>query len=76
MARTIGFSAQVYEGISILMPVMQASAVPEQFDKLVIYAVSTLIVMYVSIGLISYLAFAGSVKQIATQLLPQNDILT
>lgn len=75
MVRTVGFSVYVYEGISVLMPIMQASAVPEQFDKLLIYAVATLMFLYSSIGLISYLAYAGRMKQIATQLLPQDELL-
>ena len=62
MATTMGFVIYVYEGIGILMPVMQACDCPEVFDKLLISAVGTLTVAFMVFGTFSYLAY-GNMKE-------------
>lgn len=72
----VGFSIYVYEGIGVLMPIMQASEVPEQFDDILFWAVFTLICLYVSLGLVCNLAY-GQMKgiQAITMALPAEDRL-
>lgn len=55
----IGYAIYTYEGIGILMPCMQACACPEKFDQIVIAAVATLTVMYITYGTLAYLAFGA-----------------
>ena len=62
----VGFAVYVFEGIGILMPVMQASDCPEKFDGILIAAVSTLSVAYCIFGTLAYLAYGNMKEQIAT----------
>ena len=55
----VGFSIYIYEGIGILMPVMQASECPEIYDKILIAAMVTLTAIYVVFGSMTYLAYGN-----------------
>lgn len=57
MWSVVGFSIYVYEGIGVLMPIMQASEVPEQFDDILFWAVLTLVFIYTGLGVVTYFAF-------------------
>lgn len=53
----VGFSIFTYEGIGILMPVMQACECPEKFDQILVAAIMTLTVAYIIFGNVCYMAF-------------------
>ena len=57
MWSTVGFAIYTYEGIGILMPVMQACECPEKFDKILSAAIITLTIAYITFGTICYFAF-------------------
>ena len=46
----VGFSCFVYEGIGIVMPIMNNCECPEKFDKILLYAILTLTVVYCFFG--------------------------
>lgn len=73
MWTTLGYAIYTLEGIGVLMPIMQACDCPEKFDKILTAGVSTLTVMFLIFGTLSYLAFGNMKEQMATQLLPQGD---
>lgn len=54
-ANIIGFSCYAYEGIGCVMPIMQACDCPEHFDKILMLALLTLAVVYISYSEIVYL---------------------
>lgn len=70
----VGFSIYVFEGIGVLMPVMQASEVPEDFDKIFICANITITIIYVSLGTCAYLAYGNLHVQSITEALPNDDL--
>ena len=57
----IGFSIFVYEGVGIVMPIMQTCECPEKFDKLLVAAIATLTVVYIGISSLAYFAY-GEMK--------------
>jgi hypothetical protein len=59
---TVGFSIYIFEGIGVLMPIMQACECPEIFDKLFMYAATTLIFIFCSLGSLSYIAYGTMTK--------------
>lgn len=63
----LGFSIYVYEGIGVLMPIMQACDCPEKFDSILVRAVITLTFFYIGFSLVCNLAW-GTMgdKQIIT----------
>jgi hypothetical protein len=63
MWSVVGFSIYVYEGIGVLMPIMQASECPDEFDNILFWAVLTLVFIYTGLGIVTYFAF-GSMKGI------------
>jgi proton-coupled amino acid transporter len=68
---TLGFSVYMFEGIGILMPVMQACDCPEIFDSIIQSVVATITIIYILLGEITYFAYGTANKQLATQMLPQ-----
>ena len=71
----VGFAAYNFEGIGIVMPVMQRTAVPEMFDKLLAAAIGTMFVTFVSFGTVCYLAYGSDMvnEQIVTEMLPADN---
>lgn len=67
----LGYAIYAFEGVGILMPVMQACECPEKFDKILIAALATLTLAFVVYGTMSYLAFGNMKEQMVTQMLPQ-----
>lgn len=68
---TLGYSVYCFEGIGIVMPVMQSSAEPAQFKSALIAAITTLTVVYIAFGEIGYLTWGSGIDQaLATEMLP------
>jgi proton-coupled amino acid transporter len=53
----IGFSIYVFEGIGVIMPIMQACEYPEKFDTILVSAVICLTVVYCIFSFICNLAW-------------------
>lgn len=58
----IGFSCYAYEGIGVVMPIMQACECPEKFDKILFYAILTLTIIYVSFADLCYLILGNNLN--------------
>ena len=72
----VGFSIFFYEGIGVLMPIMQTSECPEKFDKILVLAMITVTVLFISLGLAGYLAFGNMAGvQAITMEMPYSDLL-
>jgi proton-coupled amino acid transporter len=71
----ISFSIYSFEGIGIVMPIMQTTAVPERFGTILIAAISTLIGLYLIFSMTTYLTFGDQTGQFITDNLPQDNIL-
>jgi len=66
----ISFSIYSFEGIGIVMPIMQTTAVPERFGTILIAAITTLIVMYLIFSMTTYLTFGDQTGQFITENMP------
>jgi hypothetical protein len=55
--QTIGYTIYVFEGIGVVMPIMQACENPEIFDKIFLKAVITVSCFIMMNGVITYLSF-------------------
>ena len=53
----VGFSIYAYEGIGVVMPIMNNCACPEKFDKILLYAIMTLTVVYIFFGELNHTLF-------------------
>lgn len=61
-ASTTGFVIYLYEGIGVLMPIMQATEDPKAFPKVFTNAILGLTGLYIVYGLLVYSAF-GEIKK-------------
>ena len=66
MWSTLGYAIYAFEGVGILMPVMQACECPEKYDKILVAALVTLTLAFVVYGTMSYLAFGNMKEQMVT----------
>ena len=53
----ISFSIYSFEGIGIVMPIMQTTAVPDQFSKIMVAVIATLITLYLVFSMLTVLTF-------------------
>ena len=51
----VGFSCYTFEGIGVVMPIMDACNCPEKFPSLLLYAMGTLMIVYSIFGNLVYL---------------------
>lgn len=58
---TIGYTIYIFEGIGLVMPIMQACETPEQFDVIFKKAVTTIFFLILANGVINYVAFGDKV---------------
>lgn len=54
---TIGYTIYIFEGIGLVMPIMQACDSPHKFDSIFAKSVVTIFLFMISNGIINYLAF-------------------
>ena len=70
---TVGFSIYTFEGIGVIMPIMEASAVRKDFPKIFIQALIFLTMCYISFGLICYFTYGDSLNEpIVLNMLPSS----
>ena len=71
---TVGFAIYTYEGIGVIMPIMQTCATPEKFSRILFFAIITLSVIYAAFGNLCYLTYGSSLnKPMITEMLPPTD---
>ena len=63
---TLGYAIYAFEGVGVLMPIMQACECPEKYDKILVAALVTLTFAFVVYGTMSYLAFGNMKEQMVT----------
>ena len=51
----VGFSCYSFEGIGVVMPILSACECPEKFEKIYLYAMITLTLLYIFFGNWTYL---------------------
>lgn len=68
----LGFAIYSYEGIGVVMPIMQSAENPERFLQLLTLAIGTLTSLYVIFGSVCYSAYGSDTKPIITEMLPNN----
>ena len=72
----VGFSCYTFEGIGVVMPIMQACDCPEIFDKILLYALVTLTVVYCLFANYCYLVIGSDLDtSFITQELDQSSII-
>ena len=56
----IGFAIFNFEGIGVVMPIMYATKEKKKFKKILLYAVMTIVVVYITFGEICYLTYGSN----------------
>ena len=59
----VGFSCYAYEGIGVVMPIMQASAVPHKFEQILFAAFATLTVFYMTFSELCYVLLGSKLNK-------------
>ena len=72
----VGFSCYTFEGIGVVMPIMHACNVPEKFPRILLYAMSTLVILYSFFGNIVYFTLGSKLKHnFVTQEIDQASVV-
>jgi len=58
----VGFSCYAFEGIGVVMPIMNACDCPEKFDKLLMYALLTLAAVYILFSDWTYMVMGSTIS--------------
>ena len=67
----IGFAVYSYEGIGVILPIMDITEKPEEYGKIVLYVMATVMVSYVSFGMFTYFIYGDElVNPLITANLP------
>jgi proton-coupled amino acid transporter len=70
----VGFSVYTFEGIGVVMPIMQTCSCPDKFPYIFTGAVTLLTLVYIVFGEICYYAFgSGLTEPIIMQLMPADN---
>ena len=71
----VGFAIYAYEGIGVVMPIMQASAEPDKFIRCLVGAIVTLSFLFLLFGLLTYVTFGSTLdKPFVTEMLPADNV--
>ena len=71
---TVGFVVYAFEGIGVVMPIMQTCANPEIFTKILLAAIITLTIIYNAFGNLCYITYGNQMNQpLITEMLPADD---
>lgn len=66
----VGFAIYSYEGIGLVMPIMQQTSSPDSFMRLLTWAIGTLTLVYVIFGSTCYSAYGSETSPIMTEMMP------
>lgn len=53
----VGFSVFSYEGTGVVIPIAKVCKVPDQFNNIVFWVLTTVMIIYISFGEICYFAY-------------------
>jgi solute carrier family 36 (proton-coupled amino acid transporter) len=67
---TIGFCIYAFEGIGIVMPIMQSCAEPKKIITILEAAIATLTGVFLVFGTLCYVAYGSDLQPIVTENLP------
>jgi amino acid permease len=68
---TVGFAIYSFEGIGIVIPIMQTVAEPQKFDKILNYAVLTFSLIFIRFENLCYFTFGSDMdKPLIKEMLP------
>jgi proton-coupled amino acid transporter len=59
----VGFSVYTYEGIGVVMPIMQACDCPEKFNKILLVALFLLTTVYIFFAEVCYYTFGENLTE-------------
>jgi solute carrier family 36 (proton-coupled amino acid transporter) len=72
----IGYSIFAFEGIGIVMPVMQSTAKPEKFGTILLSVIFTVCVLITSFSVVCSISYGENfTQQIVTEMLPADNII-
>lgn len=73
----VGFAIYTYEGIGIIMPVMETCKYPEKFPKILFAAIFTLSCLYIAFAELCYIAYGENMVEsiMLMQLNPANHVI-
>ena len=72
----VGFAVYTYEGIGVIMPIMNTCAVPDQFPKILVAAIAFLVFLYIAFGNLCYITFGANMTSSMVLLeLPANNAI-
>lgn len=66
----LGFAIYSFEGIGVVMPIMQKAKNPKNFVRLLVLTITFLTCLYIYFGSICYLAYGAKLVPIITEMLP------
>jgi len=70
----IGFAFFMFEGIGCLLPVMRETERPEQFSKITVAAILTLLFINVTFSSLCYYAWGSDLTEpVVTEMLPADN---
>lgn len=71
----IGFSVYSYEGIGIVLPIMDCTSKPEQYHKIFIAVITTVMFLYLFFGEFCLFTYGNKLKlPLITSNLPTGDV--
>lgn len=73
---SVGYCIYAFEGVGVLMPIMQASEKPEKFEYHFKVALVIITGLIMGCGIANYVAYGSKVGMLATQTLPQESAMT
>jgi len=71
----IGFAVYSYEGVGVVLPILDVTAAPEKFNKILFAVLTTVTVSYVAFGEFCYIIYGSDLTNpIVTENLPYSTI--
>lgn len=71
---TVGFAIYSFEGIGVVMPIMQTCKRPEKFTGILVAAIATLCLVYIVYGNLCYLTLGSNMdRPLITEMLPASE---
>jgi solute carrier family 36 (proton-coupled amino acid transporter) len=58
----IGFAIYSYEGIGVILPVMEITEKPELYPKILLSVLLTVMIVYVSFGELCYFVYGSTLQ--------------
>jgi proton-coupled amino acid transporter len=66
----IGFAVYSYEGVGVVLPIMEITEKPEHYKKVLVAVMLTVLISYVGFGELTYMVYGNNVQDIIISNLP------